>query len=135
MRFLLRTLATAVALWVATILLDGITVSGSSHWGNALTLIAVAVIFGVVNAILKPIIKVLGCLFYIITLGLIAFVVNALLLLLVSWLAGLLSLPFHVDGFWTALLGAIIVGIVSWGINLLIPDPPAAAARPYEPGP
>ena len=123
MRFLLRTLATAVALWVATALLAGITVSGSSAWGNALTLIAVAIIFGLVNAVLKPIIKVLGCLFYIVTLGLIAFVVNALLFLLVSWLAGLLHLPFHVDGFWSALWGAIIVGIVSWAINLLIPDP------------
>ena len=123
MRFLLRTLATAVALWVATALLDGITVSGSSTWGDALTLLAVAVIFGLVNAVLKPIIQVLGCLFYILTLGLIAFVVNALLFLLVSWLADLLHLPFHVDGFWTALWGAIIVGIVSWGINLLIPDP------------
>ena len=122
MRFLLRTLATAVGLWVATGLLDGISVEGSSTWGEVLTLLAVAIIFGLVNAVLKPIIKVLGCLFYILTLGLIAFVVNALLFLLVSWLAGLLHLPFHVDGFWTALLGAIIVGIVSWGINLLIPD-------------
>ena len=124
MRFVLRTLATAVALWVATALLDGITVSGSSAWGDALTLIAVAIIFGLVNAVLKPIIKVLGCVFYILTLGLIAFVVNALLFLLVSWLSGLPHLPFHVDGFWTALLGAIIVGVVSWAINLLIPDRP-----------
>ena len=123
MRFVLRILATAVALWVATALLEGITVSGSSAVGNALTLISVAIIFGLVNAVLKPIIKVLGCLFYVITLGLIAFVVNALLFLLVSWLAGLLHLPFHVNGFWTALWGAIIVGVVSWAINLLIPDP------------
>ena len=130
MRFVLRTLATAVALWVATALLDGITVSGSSTLSNALTLIAVAVIFGLVNAVIKPIIQVLGCLFYIVTLGLIAFVVNALLFLLVSWLADLLNLPFHVDGFWTALLGAVIVGVVSWAINLLIPDPPSRPDRP-----
>jgi putative membrane protein len=130
MRFVLRTLATAVALWVATALLDGITVEGSSTWANALTLIAVAIIFGLVNAVIKPIIQVLGCLFYIVTLGLIAFVVNALLFLLVSWLADLLQLPFHVDGFWTALLGAVIVGVVSWAINLLIPDRPSSPARP-----
>jgi putative membrane protein len=122
LRFVLRTLATAIALWIATWLLDGITVSGGSTWENVLTLLAVSVIFGLVNAVLKPIIHVLGCLFYIFTLGLIAFVVNALLFLLVSWLAELLHLPFHVDGFWTALVGAIIVGIVSWAINLLIPD-------------
>jgi putative membrane protein len=123
MRFLVRTVVTAVALWVATALVSGIYVSGSSTWNNALTLLAVAVIFGLVNAILKPIIKVLGCLFYLVTLGLIAFVVNALLFLLVNWLAELLHLPFHVDGFWSAFWGAIIVGLVSWLINLVIPDP------------
>jgi putative membrane protein len=123
LRFVIRTLVTALALWVAELILDGISVSGSSAWANALTLIAVAVIFGLVNAIIKPIVKVLGCFFYLITLGLIAFVVNALLFLLVDWLAGLLNLPFHVDGFWAAFWGAIIVSVVSWAINLVIPDP------------
>ena len=123
MRFVIRTLVTALALWVAELILDGISVSGSSAWANALTLIAVAVIFGLVNAIIKPIVQVLGCFFYIITLGLIAFVVNALLFLLVDWLAGVLNLPFHVDGFWPAFWGAIIVAVVSWAINLVIPDP------------
>jgi putative membrane protein len=120
--FVIRTAVTAIALWVATWLVGGITVTGSSAWGNALTLIAIAVIFGLVNAIIKPIIKILGCLFYIVTLGLIAFVVNALLFLLVDWIAGLLKLPFNVDGFWAAFWGAIIVGVVSWIINLVIPD-------------
>jgi putative membrane protein len=123
LRFVIRTLVTALALWVAELILDGISVSGSSAWANALTLIAVAVIFGLVNAIIKPIVKVLGCFFYLITLGLIAFVVNALLFLLVDWLAGVLNLPFHVDGFWAAFWGAIIVSVVSWAINLVIPDP------------
>ena len=123
MRFVIRTLVTALALWVAELILDGISVAGSSAWANALTLIAVAVIFGLVNAIIKPIVQVLGCFFYIITLGLIAFVVNALLFLLVDWLAGVLNLPFHVDGFWAAFWGAIIVSVVSWAINLVIPDP------------
>jgi putative membrane protein len=135
MRFLVRTVVTAVALWIATALLSGIYVSGSSTGVNALTLLAVAVIFGLVNAVLKPIIKVLGCLFYLVTLGLIAFVVNALLFLLVNWLAKLLHLPFHVDGFWSAFWGAIIVGLVSWLINLVIPDPKPDSrdydARPY----
>ena len=123
MGFIIRTLVTAVALWVATLIVDGIEVTGSSAFANTLTLLAVAVIFGLVNAILKPLIKIFGCIFYIITLGLIAFVVNALLFLLVDWLAGLLNLPFHVDGFWDAFWGAIIVGVVSWLINLIIPDP------------
>jgi putative membrane protein len=123
MRFLIRTVATAIALWVSTLVVSGITVSGSSTAANVATLVVVAIIFGLVNAILKPIIQVLGCLFYIITLGLIAFVVNALLFLLVDWIAELLNLPFNVDGFWSAFWGAIIVGLVSWLINLIIPDP------------
>jgi putative membrane protein len=122
MRFLVRTLTTAVALWVATAIFAKITVTGSSSWENALTLVGVAIIFGVVNAVLKPVIQVLGCLFYVFTLGLIAFVVNALLFLLVSWLAGVVHLPFHVEGFWTALGGAIVVAVVSWAINLVLPD-------------
>jgi putative membrane protein len=123
MRFLIRTVVTAIALWVSTLIVSGITVTGSSTVANVVTLLVVAIIFGLVNAILKPIIQVLGCLFYIVTLGLIAFVVNALLFLLVDWIADLLSLPFNVEGFWSAFWGAIIVGLVSWLINLVIPDP------------
>jgi putative membrane protein len=122
MRFLIRTGVTAIGLWVATLVLSGISVSGSSPLVDALTLIGVAVIFGLVNAIIKPIVMILGCLFYLVTLGLIAFVVNALLFLLVDWLAGLLNLPFHVNGFWAAFWGAIIVTVVSWLVNLAIPD-------------
>lgn len=121
-RFLLRTAATAVGLWVATAVISGIRVSGESGWATALTLFAVAIIFGVVNAVLKPIIQVLGCLFYLVTLWLIAFVVNALLFLLVSWLAGLLGLSFQVEGFWSAFWGAIIVSVVSWAITVVLPD-------------
>ena len=123
MRFLIRTVVTAIALWVSTLIVSGITVTGSSTVANVVTLLVVAIVFGLVNAILKPIIMVLGCLFYIVTLGLIAFVVNALLFLLVDWIADLLSLPFNVEGFWSAFWGAIIVGLVSWLINLVIPDP------------
>jgi putative membrane protein len=121
--FLIRTIVTAVALWVATALVSGIRVTGSSTWVDIGTILLVAVIFGLVNATIKPVVQILGCVFYILTLGLIALVVNALLFLLVNWLAGLLNLPFHVDGFWSAFWGAIIVGVVSWVINLVIPDP------------
>jgi putative membrane protein len=122
MRFVIRTLATAIALWLATLIVDGIAVTSTSTWANVWTLLAVALIFGVVNAVLKPIIKIFGCVFYVLTLGLIALVVNALLFLLTSWLAELLRLPFHVDGFWAAFWGAIIVGVVSWVSNLVVPD-------------
>ena len=87
---------------------------------KAATLICVALIFGIVNAVLKPIIKLVGCMFYVLTLGLIGLVVNALLFLLTSWVARKLSLPFHVTGFWAAFWGAIIVGIVGWLLNMFV---------------
>lgn len=122
MWFLLRTVVTAVALWIATLLIGGIEVTGSSTIRNVLTLLAVALIFGLVNAVLKPLIKVVGCAFYVLTLGLVALVVNALLFLLTGWLADRLNLPFELDGFWPAFWGAIVVGVASWLINLAIPD-------------
>ena len=123
MGILIRLLITAVSLWIATLVIDGIDLTSDTAAGKAGTLIAVAVIFGVVNAILRPIIKVLGCGLYVLTLGLIAFVVNGLLFLLTSWIAGELGLGFHVDSFWpAALLGALLVGVVSWVLNMLVPD-------------
>jgi putative membrane protein len=122
MRFLIRTLVTAVGLWVATATVSGIHVSGGNAFNRALTLIGVAIIFGLVNAILKPLVKVFGCLFYVLTLGLFALVVNALMFLLAGWLSRLLHLPLYVDGFWPAFWGAIIVSVVSWAINLVLGD-------------
>ncbi|MEV0661688.1 phage holin family protein [Spirillospora sp. NPDC050365] len=122
MRILLKVVATAVALWVATVLIDGITLGDQTTGRRILTLAAVAVIFGLVNAVLKPIIKTLGCAFYVITLGLIGLVVNALLLWLTSELAEGLDLPFHVTGFWPAFWGAIVVGVVGWLLHLFLPD-------------
>ncbi len=122
MGFLIRVVVTAVALWVATWIVRGIEVTGENATTNALTLLGVAVIFGLVNALLKPVIKTVGCLFYVLTLGVIALVVNALLFLLTGWLARQLGLPFEVDGFWPAFWGAIVVAVVSWLITLILPD-------------
>ncbi len=122
MRFLLRVLVSAVALGVATAAVPGIELLAGSGWSKAGTLLGVALIFGLINATLKPLIKVVGCAFYVLTLGLAALVVNGLLLWLTSVIAGDLSLPFHVIGFWPAFWGAIIVGLVSWLLNLLIGD-------------
>ena len=122
MRFLLRVLVSAAALAVATWAVSGITLPAASGWSKAGTLLVVALIFGIINATLKPLIKVVGCAFYILTLGLAALVVNGLLLWLTSWVAGKLSLPFHITGFWAAFWGAIIVGLVSWVLNLFIRD-------------
>ena len=122
MRFLLRVLVSAAALGVATAAVPGIQLLAGSGWSKVGTLLVVALIFGVINATLKPLIKVIGCAFYVLTLGLVALVVNALLLWLTSVIAGHLNLPFHVTGFWPAFWGAIIVGLVSWLLNLLIGD-------------
>jgi putative membrane protein len=117
-----RVVVIAVALWVATLIVPGIDVGATSTSTGIGTLLAVALIFGIVNAVLKPIIKVVGCAFYLLTLGLIGLVVNALLFLLASSIAESLRLPFSVDGFWPAFLGAIVVGVVAFVLHLLIPD-------------
>ncbi len=122
MRFLLRVLVSAAALGVATAVVPGIELLAGSGWTRVGTLLAVAVIFGIINATLKPLIKIVGCAFYVLTLGLVALVVNGLLLWLTSVIAGDLKLPFHVAGFWAAFWGAIIVGLVSWLLHLLIGD-------------
>ncbi|MEP7023116.1 MAG: phage holin family protein [Actinomycetota bacterium] len=122
MKALIRVLITAASLAVATIALPGIELRAGTNLSKVVTLIVVALIFGVVNAVLKPIAKVVGCLFYVLTLGLIGLVVNGLLLWLSSWVAGKLSLPFHITGFWSAFWGAIIVGIVGWLLNLFVGD-------------
>ena len=122
MRFLLRVLVSAAALGVATWAVSGIELLAGSGWSRVGTLLAVALIFGLINATLKPLIKVIGCAFYVLTLGLAALVVNGLLLWLTSVIAGDLTLPFHVTGFWPAFWGAIVVGLVSWLLNLLIGD-------------
>jgi putative membrane protein len=131
-KILIRVVTTAIALWVATLIVSGIDLTTASTPKKVGTLIAVAIVFGLINAFLKPIVKTLGCVFYILTLGLFALVVNGLLLWLASWAAGKMSLPFHVSGFWPAFWGAIVVGLVSWLLHLIIPDrldDPSAANR------
>lgn len=129
MRFLIRVLASAAALAVATAVVPGIELTTGSVTSKVLTLIAVALIFGLINAFLKPIVKIVGCLFYILTLGLIALVVNALLLWLTSWLADKLNLPWHITGFWPAFWGALIVSVVTWLLSILIREPDKSVER------
>jgi putative membrane protein len=120
--FLIRLAITAIALWITTLIVPGVEVTGRNGANTAFTLVVVALIFGVVNAVLKPVIKVFGCVFYLLTLGLFALVVNALLFLLTDWIARGLDLPFHVDGFWAAFWGAIVMAVVSWLISVVVPD-------------
>lgn len=121
--FVVKTLANAAALAVAIWLLAGITLDdGTSLGRRTLTLILVALVFGLVNLIVKPVVKLLSLPLFVLTLGLFTLVVNALMLLLTSWLATQLDLSFHVDGFLTALLGGLIISIVSWAVNMVLPD-------------
>jgi putative membrane protein len=120
MKVVIRVLITAAALFVATAAVPGIELLAGTTLAKVTTLVVVALIFGVVNAVLKPIVKTLGCVFYLLTLGLIGLVVNALLLWLTSWVAGKLSLPFHITGFWPAFWGAIIIGVVGWLLSIAL---------------
>ncbi|MEU4565763.1 phage holin family protein [Micromonospora sp. NPDC023956] len=118
---LIRLGSTVVALWLATLLIPGIALHSDSATETVTTLVVVSVIFGVVNAVLQPIIKTVGCGFYLLTLGLIALVVNGLLFMLTSWIANQVGLPFEVDGFWpAAVLGALLVSVVTWLLGALL---------------
>jgi putative membrane protein len=122
MRLVVKLLVNAVALGVAIWLLAGITLRGSSTTARIVTLLVVAAIFAVINSFVRPLAKLLSLPFIVLTLGLLIFVINALMLLLTSWISGGLNLAFHVDGFWTALVGSLIVSVVSWLLNVFLPD-------------
>ena len=108
MQFLLRLLINAAALWMAIQLVDGI-----DHRGSMWSLLFVALVFGVLNASIRPLLKLLTLPVLILTLGLFIFVINALMLLMTGWVSGVLGLGFHVDGFWDAFFGGLIVTVVS----------------------
>ena len=120
MKILIKLVVTAAAVWAATVLISGIHVHTHTTAGKIGTIVVVALIFGIINTVLKPIVKIVGCLAYAVTFGLIAIVVNGLLFWLTSWVAQKLSVPFHIDGFVPAVLGALIVGIVSWLLSLAL---------------
>jgi putative membrane protein len=113
MYFLLRLLINAAALWVAIQLVGGI-----DHRGSWWSLLLVALLFGVLNAAVRPVLKLLSIPLLIVTLGLFIFVINAVMLMLTSWASGLLDLGFYVDGFWSAFLGGLVVSIVSLLLSL-----------------
>jgi len=121
----IKLLVNGVALWVAALLLPGIRLDegNSSLIGRLVTVLWVAVIFVLVNALIKPVLRLLALPVIILTLGLFALVVNAAMLQLTSWFAGQLDLAFHVDHFiWDALLGSIIITVVSMLLNGILPD-------------
>ena len=122
MRLIVRLVAGAVALAVAAWLIDGISIGPGTTGERLLTLLFVSVIFGLVNLIVRPIARLISIPLLILTLGLFTFVVNALMLLLTAWIADQFNLAFEVDGFWSALLGALVISVVTFVLNVLLPD-------------
>jgi putative membrane protein len=123
LRFIGWLLTNAVALAVAAQLFDGIGFDGSDDWQDKIwALLFVALILGIVNSFVSPILKFLSIPFIIITLGLFLLVINALMLLFTEWLAGLFDIDFYVNGFWTAVGGAIVITVVTWIVGLIFGD-------------
>lgn len=120
--WLLRTLTNAVAVAAATWLFHGITITGADDGSRLLTLLVVALLFGLVNEVVRPVVAFLSFPLYLVTLGLMFFVVNALMLLLTSWVCDKIDVGFAVDGFATALGGALVISVVSWLVGLALPD-------------
>ncbi len=122
-KFLLRLLINAVALWLTDLILGGVSVvpyERDDALASVLTFLLVAFIFGVVNGVIGNLIRIVAFPIYILTLGLIALIVNGLLLLLVAGISDLLGFGLQVDGFWWGVLGAVVLGLLSWLIGILL---------------
>jgi putative membrane protein len=118
-KFVIWVVVNALALAAAAWLLEGIRLTGPD---KAVHLVLVALIFGVVNAVVRPVVKLVSLPFILLTLGLLIFVINALMLMLTGWISQQVGLGFEVDGFWTAVLGAIVVTVATWLLELVLPD-------------
>jgi putative membrane protein len=123
-RFLIRLIINTIALWLTTLIVEGVKVVSYGEAGDTvalvLTYLLVGLIFGVVNGVIGNMIRIVAFPVYILTLGLIALVVNGLLLLLVAWISSLLGFGLTVDGFWWGVLGAVVLGLLSWLIGVLL---------------
>jgi putative membrane protein len=122
MRFIVKLIINALALWFTTLIVSGVTVRpyAEGELPTILTYLLIALIFGVVNAIVGTAIRIVAFPLYILTLGLISFIVNGLLLLLVAWISGLMGFGLFVDGFWWGVLGALVLAIIAWLIGLIL---------------
>ncbi|HJT93397.1 MAG TPA: phage holin family protein [Mycobacterium sp.] len=121
--FLLRAALTGLALWVVTLIVPGISFVGADNTLQEIGIIfVVALIFGVVNAFIKPIVQILSIPLYILTLGLIHIVINALMLWITSWITeNTTHWGLYIDDFWwTAIWAAIVLSIVSWLLSLVV---------------
>lgn len=118
MKLILRILVNAFAIWLTSYLLSGFSFSG-----NLLNLIIIAIIFGLINALVRPIVKLLTLPITVVTLGLFTLVINTLMLMLTIWLSDALSLTGGIfQNFLTAFIGAIIISLVSTILSWFLPD-------------
>jgi putative membrane protein len=123
--FLIRVVINGIALWVAALVIDGVDLAeGDASWGRKLLTIGlVALLFGLVNAVIKPIVKLFSLPFIVLTLGLFTFIVNALMLQITEWVSGAIGLSFSIDHFWwDAVLAAVVITLVSWVLSVVLPD-------------
>jgi putative membrane protein len=121
-RFLIKLIVNAVALWFTTLIVSGVHVLPYAQDTGAvvLTYLLVALIFGLVNTFVGGVVRFVALPLYILTLGLLALIVNGLLLMLVGWISSLLGFGLVVDGFWWGVLGALVLGIISWLLGVLV---------------
>ena len=119
-RFLVKLILNAVALWLTTLLVAGVGIEpyGTGTLAVVLTYLLVAFIFGLVNGIIGTFVRVIAFPIYVLTLGLISFIVNGLLLLLVAGISDVMGFGLQVDGFWAGVWGALVLGITSWILGL-----------------
>lgn len=114
LRWIIITVALAFAVWIV----PGITVEPEAN--TLVLLAAMGIILGFINAFIRPLLNLLSCGCIVITMGLFLFITNALAFWLASWLANILGIGFHVDNFWSALLGSLIVSVVSFVLSLVL---------------
>jgi len=121
MNFLLRVIINAVAIWFATLVLSGLeVVGGGDTTTTVIVFLVVALVFGIVNAVVKPIVKLLALPLYVLTLGLFTVIVNAAMLWLTSWLSQRTEYGLRIDNFGTAVLGALIISVVSFVLSVAL---------------
>lgn len=124
MRFILRLIINGVAIWLTTLLLDGVSLSAREDpWQQVLVVAVVALIFTLVNLVVRPVVSLFALPLTILTLGLFTLVINALMVLLTGWLSGFTDFGLTVDGFWWALLAGLIISIATWLLNAILRQP------------
>jgi putative membrane protein len=124
MAFLLRVLINGIAIWLADLVLSGLDIVGfdDSPWAHFWVILGIALVFGLVNAIIKPIVAFLSIPLYVLTLGLFTLVVNALMLWLTAWITEFTDWGLRIEDFWAAVLGGLIIAVISFTLSVLIPE-------------